>query len=154
MKKFLKITGIVVVSLLVITIVVSMATGIKPLALNMHDPLLKSNGTALKGYDAVSYFKGAPTKGDKSLGVEHQGALWLFSSPENLEAFKENPSAYTPQYGGYCTFAVGTGFSAPGEPTHYLVHDNKLYIFSNEDVLKEFSKDPQASIASCNKHWK
>ena len=59
-------------------------------------------GLAVKGYDVVAYFTmGKPVKGNKSFTYEWKGARWRFSSRQHLEAFKEDPQRYAPQYGGY-----------------------------------------------------
>src|SRR5260221_13896545 len=57
---------------------------------------------AIRGYDAVAYFKeGKAVKGKKELRVTWGEANWNFSTQENLEAFKSNPAKYAPQYVGY-----------------------------------------------------
>ncbi|GJM34716.1 MAG: hypothetical protein DHS20C18_37170 [Saprospiraceae bacterium] len=53
-----------------------------------------------------------------------------------------------------CSKAVSTGFTAPGDPTSWLVQDDKLYIFTSDNVKNEFIKDPQGMIAACSKKWK
>jgi len=61
------------------------------------------NGIAINGYDPVAYFKkGAAVKGKNELAVFDQGVTYYFSSVENKEEFKKNPSNYEPQYGGWC----------------------------------------------------
>ncbi len=154
MKRVLKIIGITLLSLLVIIITASMLTGIKPLSLGLHNPVYQSGGFAIKGYDAVSYFKGNPVKGSETLSYEWKKSKWLFSSEANMLEFKSSPDKYVPQFGGYCAFAVSTGFSAPADPAIWIINDAKLYFFSDEKVKKNFIKDPQTTIGSCKKHWK
>lgn len=60
------------------------------------------DGNAIKGYDPVAYFTlGHSTKGKKEYQFEWNNARWLFVNNEHLALFKENPSKYAPQYGGY-----------------------------------------------------
>ncbi|MGR5457454.1 YHS domain-containing (seleno)protein, partial [Vibrio alfacsensis] len=70
-------------------------------------------GKAIKGYDPVAYFTvGKPLKGDSDITYEWNGAKWYFSTQENRQQFVSNPTAYTPQYGGYCAWAVSQGYTA------------------------------------------
>ncbi len=154
MKKILKITGIVVASLLVIAIATAMIAEITPISLNMHSPVYEKSGYALEGFDVVSYFQGNPEKGTESYSYEWNGSEWFFSTAENRSEFIANPEKYVPQFGGYCTKAVSTGFTAPGDPEVWLVKDEKLYIFSGEDVKKEFSENPRQIIEACAKEWR
>lgn len=153
MKKVLKIGGFVVVSLVMIMLVGALMMGIKPISFGMHHPVFESSGLALGGKDVVSYFKGTPDQGNETLSHEWNGSKWLFSSPNNLEQFKNNPEKFVPQYGGYCAFAVSAGFTAPADPNIWHIENSKLYIFSNEDVKNEFKKNPQKMIEDCNKEW-
>jgi len=154
MKRILKISGIVLVSLLVITIATSMIAEITPISLNMHSPVFEKYGYALEGFDAVSYFKGKPEKGTESYRYEWNGSQWLFSSTENRNEFMANPEKFVPQFGGYCTKAVSTGFTAPGDPEVWLVKDEMLYIFSGEEVKNEFLENPRQIIEACAKEWR
>lgn len=110
--------------------------------------------TALKGYDAVSYFTAAePLKGDKSFSVEWRGASWLFASAANRDMFEAAPEKYAPQYGGYCAWAVSQGYTASGDPTVWAIVDGKLYVNYNDDVGRKWRKDPQRFIALANEQW-
>ena len=69
---------------------------------------------AVGGYDAVAYFKaGRPVPGAAQFSTEYKGATWRFASKENLDAFRANPAAYAPQYGGYCAWAVAKATPRP-----------------------------------------
>ena len=67
------------------------------------DPINKNwKGLAIKGYDAVAYFKlGKPVKGKSEFEHKWEGAKWRFSNPEHLNLFVADPQKYAPQYGGY-----------------------------------------------------
>ena len=44
--------------------------------------------------------------------------------------FKENPKKYTPQYGGYCAYAVAEKNKKMYiDPEFYEIRDGKLYLF-------------------------
>ncbi|WP_293136654.1 YHS domain-containing (seleno)protein [Moritella sp.] len=66
-----------------------------------------SNDIAISGYDTVSYFtKGTPTKGSNNFTAAYNGAIYQFSSADNRDLFKADPSKYAPQYGGFCAMGV------------------------------------------------
>ncbi|WP_040496679.1 YHS domain-containing (seleno)protein [Fulvivirga imtechensis] len=90
------------------------------------------NNLAVGGYDVVAYFSGKATKGKAAVSVVHKGATYHFSSKENKAAFRKNPEAYLPQYGGYCAWGVAEKSSKfPVDPETFKVLDGKLYLFFN-----------------------
>jgi YHS domain-containing protein len=117
-----------------------------------------SQQVALQGYDPVSYFKGtAPVKGDKNRSVTHQGAIYYFATDANKMAFQQQPSAYEPQYGGWCAYAMGVdGTKYAVNPETYKIIDNKLYLFYNanfHNTLKSWNKDEAALKAKADQYW-
>jgi YHS domain-containing protein len=109
---------------------------------------------AINGYDAVAYFTDSkPVKGDSKFTMKWSGAIWYFSSKKNLESFKASPSAYAPQYGGYCAFATSKGAKAPTMPDAWTIVNNKLYLNYNTDVQKDWSKDKEALIKKAEENW-
>ncbi|MDJ0977487.1 MAG: YHS domain-containing (seleno)protein [Erythrobacter sp.] len=117
---------------------------------------VEGENIAVGGYDTVSYFEGdgVPVKGDARFTVEHDGAEWRFASQENADAFKADPDAYAPQYGGHCAWALGAnGRLAPGDPTVYKIVDGKLYLNFNKQVQQMWLKDIAGFIAKANLAW-
>ncbi len=109
---------------------------------------------AVDGYDPVAYFDaGAPAKGSKEFSFDYNGASWRFTSAENLEKFKANPSAYAPQYGGYCAWAVSQNYTAPGNPENWAVRGGKLYLNYNDKVQSDWLKDPDGFIVKADANW-
>lgn len=109
---------------------------------------------AINGYDAVSYFTdGKPVKGSDQYTTDYNGAQWAFTSQENLEAFKENPEKYAPQYGGYCAWATAQGYTASGDPEVWKVVDGKLYLNYDKSVQKKWNKDIPGFIEQANANW-
>lgn len=110
---------------------------------------------AVSGYDTVSYFQGngVPVKGDARYMVKYNGAEWHFSSQSNADAFKANPEAYAPQYGGHCAWAMSRGSLAPGDPTLYKIHGGKLYLNFNDNVQKTWLGDIEGFIAKSDPAW-
>ena len=114
---------------------------------------------AIDGYDPVAYFKSNKAiKGKKDLAVSHQGIIYHFSSAENKEAFKKNPSHYEPEYGGWCAYAMGEkGEKVSIDPETFKIIDNKLYLFYNRlfnNTLKSWNKDETRLKKSADTHWK
>jgi YHS domain-containing protein len=109
---------------------------------------------AVGGYDAVAYFKaGRPVAGSDQFSTEHKGATWRFSSKENLDAFRTNPAAYAPQYGGYCAWAVALGYTAPGDPEVWKIVNGKLYLNYDRSVQAKWEKDIPGFIAKGDRNW-
>ncbi len=111
------------------------------------------NHLALGGYDTVSYFSGKPLKGDKRFVTVHKGAEWRFSSQANLDLFKTNPSAFIPQYGGYCAWALAHGKLAKGSPKYWLVQDGNLYVNFNKRIQKLWRVDKDEFIEKADRRW-
>jgi YHS domain-containing protein len=109
---------------------------------------------AVGGYDAVAYFKaGRPVAGSDQFATEHKGATWRFSSKENLDAFRANPAAFAPQYGGYCAWAVAQGYTASGDPQVWKIVNGKLYLNYDQSVQAKWEKDIPGFIAKGDRNW-
>jgi YHS domain-containing protein len=108
---------------------------------------------ALQGYDAVSYFEGEPKRGEFLHSVHWNGAAWLFATPENKERFRKNPTAYAPQFDGYCAFAASRGYKAPGDALTWKVVNGKLYVNFNADAARYWSEDIPGNIRKAEENW-
>lgn len=112
------------------------------------------NNKAVGGYDAVSYFQASgPREGSKDFSIQHKGATWLFTSQENLDLFKTDPAKYSPQYGGYCAYAVATGSTAKGDPLQWHVEKDKLYLNINKSIRTKWLSDIDGYIERGDKNW-
>jgi YHS domain-containing protein len=117
------------------------------------------NGVAVSGYDPVTYFKQQKAiKGKKEFAVFHQGVTYYFSSPENKEEFKKDPSRYEPQYGGWCAYAMGKdGSKVEIDPATFKIIDGKLYLYYNKffnNTLKSWNRDEQNLKTKADVNWK
>ena len=114
----------------------------------------KKNNVAVQGYDPVAYFTaGKPTKGSADFTTEYLGADFRFSSQENLDAFLADPTAYAPQYGGYCAWAMADGKYAKGSAKHWRIVDGKLYLNYNKSIQKKWNKDISGFISRGDAQW-
>ncbi len=118
----------------------------------IYTPLF--NNLAIKGYDSVAYFtENEAIKGSKNHEFDWKGATWRFSSQENLELFKSDPEKYSPQYGGYCAYAVAQNKLASIDPSQFSVVDGKLYLNYNKKVQEKWLQDRDGYIATAEENW-
>ena len=90
------------------------------------------NGLAIGGYDVVAYFSNTAVKGNPKYVAKYDGATYQFSNAKNRDAFKKAPTAYLPQFDGYCAWGVAAKDSKfPINPETFDIVDGKLYLFFN-----------------------
>jgi len=102
-------------------------------------------GFIAEGYDVVAYFNNKAIEGSKEYTTSYERAKYKFSSQENLNTFLKNPEVYTPQYGGYCAYAIATKSKKVGiDPETFEIRDGKLYLFYNSwgnNTLEKWTKN-------------
>lgn len=149
MKKLLISLGII----LALVIVVKAQN---PNAHSKHSNL--EDGLALQGYDPVAYFtKGKAIEGLSKWSFIYQGAQYYFSSVDNLNLFKSNPTGYEPQYGGWCAYAMGeSGEKVEVDPKTFKVFNGKLYLFYNfyfNNTLKTWNQNEIKLKSKADENW-
>jgi YHS domain-containing protein len=117
-----------------------------------------SGGIALNGYDPVAYFiQNKAVKGRNDIALYHMGVTYYFSSVENKETFKKNPSKYEPEYGGWCAYAMGAKAEKVSiDPETYKIVNGKLYLFYNRyftNTLKDWNKDENNLKKNADVNW-
>ena len=109
---------------------------------------------AVSGYDPVAYFtEGKPVEGSAAFEHKWNGATWRFANAKNLEAFKADPEAYAPQYGGYCAWAVSQGYTASSDPNAWRIVGKKLYLNYDREVQQMWEKDAAGNIVKADQNW-
>ena len=109
---------------------------------------------ALHGYDPVAYFTEAqPVRGSDALVHVHEGAAYRFSSQANLDAFKQDPDRYAPQYGGFCAYGVAVGKKFDGDPHLWKIEGGKLYLNLNREIYETFLEDVDGNIRKADHKW-
>lgn len=117
------------------------------------------SGYVASGYDVTEYFNHQAVKGNKKFSYTYEGASYLFSNESNLNQFKESPSKYIPQYGGWCAYAMGKNNDKVNiNPKTFEIRNGKLYLFYNAyftNTLKGWKKEnPEALRTKADANWK
>tara|TARA_R110002050_G_scaffold244268_1_gene380926 strand:+ start:82654 stop:83124 length:471 start_codon:yes stop_codon:yes gene_type:complete len=155
----MKIAKYVFIGVIAVVIIIGglgISKGIIPIGLGIHDQVTQSqNDVAINGYDPVNYFSNQKAEeGLNEYTTSWNGANWHFLSEANKNAFIENPAQYAPQFGGYCAFAVSTGFTAPGDPNVWIIDENEnLIFFSNQEVKEETLKNKTEILDKAKAAW-
>jgi YHS domain-containing protein len=112
------------------------------------------NGVAIEGYDPVAYFTdNKPVKGDPKFAAMWNGSTWQFASEAHRYLFTQEPEKYTPQYGGYCAFAVSEGHTATIDPEAWKIVNSKLYLNYSKSIRETWQKDQANRITAADKNW-
>ena len=112
---------------------------VSPISWGMLGNYNTASGIALKGYDPVAYIQNSEAMpGNSEFTVTWDDADWQFASAENMMLFEQDPEAYAPQFGGFCSFAASKGFTADISPDAWHVHDRKLYVFADKNVQDDW----------------
>jgi YHS domain-containing protein len=94
---------------------------------------------ALDGLDPVILVQGKEVFGKADFSLVHGRFEYKFASAETKAAFVKSPERYEIQMGGLCAKMGGT---AGGNPSDYVVHDGRIYIFGSDDCHKQFVASP------------
>lgn len=119
---------------------------------------LNKSGVILQGYDAVSYFNsGKPLKGEPKFQTSYEGATYLFANETNRLEFLKNPKKYSPQYGGWCAFAVADNKSKVDvDPNSFVIQDGRLLLFYNGvwgDTRKKWLRNSPNLLKEADMNW-
>ena len=95
----------------------------------------------------------------------HEGFQFNFISPENQALFDADPSAYLPQFGGFCAWGVSGEYCTDGYPWaadclgpsgnwgHWTMYEDKLYFFFKSEAKDKFTADPEYYAAQGKLRW-
>jgi YHS domain-containing protein len=112
------------------------------------------DGVGAGGYDVVAYqTEGAARPGDAAITVTHEGVVYRFASAANLKMFQADPARYLPQFGGYCAWAVASGYTAHADPEAWNMVDGKLYLNYSKSIRARWARDPKANITKGEANW-
>jgi len=112
------------------------------------------DGVAIKGYDVVAYFlRERPIKGSPAIAATYGDATFRFASEENRQRFLENPEAYLPAYGGYCSLGVSNGYKDDMHPEAFEIVDGRLYFNLTPRIGRAWSREKDRYIARADENW-
>jgi YHS domain-containing protein len=109
----------------------------------------------LDGHDVVAYFtEGRHRKGDPKYASVHKGVTFLFATADHKARFDANPTAYIPQYGGYCANGIAYAIPWGGDADSWRIIDGKLYIFGGKGSKDAFELDVPGNLKLAEAYWK
>ncbi len=115
----------------------------------------RHNVVGAGGYDLTSYFtQEKPQRGNGHHVAVVDGVSYVFASDANKKMFEANPSAYLPQYGGYCAFGASIGKKFVADPDVYDIVDGKLYMNLDSKIRGLWSADIPGRIKTADTQWK
>jgi len=119
---------------------------------------LNKSGVAIEGYDPVAYFtEQKAVEGKKDISITVSGVKYYFSSTEHRDLFKSNPDKYSPQYGGWCAYAMGdSGEKVDIDPKTFKLTNGKLYLFYNKffnNTRTTWNKNETALRTKADANW-
>lgn len=108
----------------------------------------------LHGSDPVALIQtGIRLDGSAEYAAVHEGVAYYFANQANLRTFRRNPEQYIPAYGGFCALGVSLGKKLDGDPRFSAVRDGQLYVFVNEEILRNFLGDEAGTLARAERNW-
>lgn len=108
----------------------------------------------LKGADVVAYFSdGRFEQGLPQFKSTYEDVTFHFANAARKAKFDQSPSAYLPQFGGYCADGLVYGIPWGGDADTWKMIDGKLYIFGGQGSKDAFELDEVRNVALSQKYW-
>jgi len=121
---------------LILTILLGMLSAGGP---SGRDGLQKAADDALDGLDPVLLVGGKEVPGKSALSVTRGDFVYLFTTADTKATFERDPARYEIQLGGLC---ARMGRTTGGNPSDFIVHEGKIYIFGSDECHKKFQAEP------------
>ena len=102
---------------------------------------------ALDGLDPVALIEGLEIEGREDLSTVDGRFEYRFASKKNRRRFEQDPQRWGIQLDGQCA-KMG---SLPGNPSHFAVVEEQLYIFGSDECREDFVADPEAYLPASDK---
>jgi len=102
---------------------------------------------ALDGLDPVLLVQGNEILGKSAFSVVRGGFTYLFSAADTKATFERDPATYEIQLGGVC---ARMGKTAGGNPSDFIVHGGRIYIFGSDECHKRFQAAPEKYLPPRN----
>lgn len=109
---------------------------------------------ALGGFDPVSYqAEGRAVPGRNDISTMWKGMIWHFATVENRARFEADPRSYAPGLNGLCPVALSNGRTEPGDPRHFVIVGQRVYLLRSDDNQRRFMQNPRAILMEARKVW-
>lgn len=109
---------------------------------------------AIDGFDAVGFLQsGRPVPGRGDISTMWKGQLWHFATEENRSRFESDPRSFAPAFGGLCPVALSKGRRVPGDPRHFVVIGDRLYLPSSDRSARALRQAPKEILSRARKSW-
>ena len=99
---------------------------------------------AINGLDPVLLTQGSETPGREQINIVRKGYLYRFTSSDSRGKFESDPDRFEIQMDGACG-RMGPA-SGAGDPSRWLVHEGRIYIFASDACRRSFAADPANHI--------
>lgn len=111
-------------------------------------------GVAISGYDPISFFlRGQGAVGSRNYEYFWAGAVWRFENEGNLNAFRDSPLTYAPQFGGYDAVKMALDLQVSPDPKYSEMFENRLYLFHSQVNLDEWHDSKSKYIKAGRTNW-
>jgi len=108
---------------------------------------------AIQGYDPVAFFtEGRPMKGASAIHQDFDGQRYHFANAQHKAAFIADPDRYLPQFGANCAGLLMRDKVRPGNPLHWIIVDDQLFLFGGAKGPPYIAKHPGA-LAKARQNW-
>lgn len=109
---------------------------------------------AVGGFDAVSFVQSSqPVPGRRDITTMWKGELWHFATEDNRARFEANPRNYAPAFGGFCPVALSQGKRVSGNPRHFVLIGDKLYLLGSGQAERRFRTEHRAILSRAEMAW-
>lgn len=109
---------------------------------------------ALGGFDPVGYqSEGRAVPGRNDIATMWKGLVWHFASVENRAEFEADPRSFAPGLNGLCPVALANGRRELGDPRHFAIVGNRVYLLRSGSDQRRFMQNPRGILMEARKVW-
>ncbi len=102
---------------------------------------LTNERVAIDYYDPISFYKGTPRIGLKSISFTYNAVIYCFSNDENKDEFIKDFLKFEPRFGGWCAYSMTVGQKIDFDPKYSQVINDSLYLFKDNDSKIKFANE-------------
>jgi YHS domain-containing protein len=89
--------------------------------------------------------------GMPQLAMQYRGRTLYFSSPEQQQNFRDNPSKYWPEQDGICPVSlVDNGEAQEGKLEFAAMYKGRLWVTSSESAMQKFVAEPARYVTAAS----